>query len=253
MLDTEFYDPTQYLTMNKEYGEAILAVMKGKISSPRGMKVIEINDYVFTVDNPLKCIATKEFKPFHTRIEYAEAELAWYISGSKEIKDLVHPISGKTFGHLWEKFSDDGYTVNSAYGQYIFAQRVYVSPDLTIPQWMWIKSELRNDPDSRRAIINVNQPVHKNLLSGPTKDFPCCVCLQFTIRDNKLNLQVVFRSQDVDTGLRNDVFTMCGIQRLMAEQLEIECGTFTNIALNLHMYEPSWKNAELLKLYLEGM
>ncbi|MEK0337084.1 MAG: thymidylate synthase [Nitrosopumilus sp.] len=241
---------SQYLNFDKEYLEAIMAVVKfGSESAPRGQKVLELDNCILTLDNPMKCIST--LKPFHTRIEYAEAELAWYLSGSKLLADLKHPITGKCFQPVWEKFSDDGISVNSSYGQYLFSDYFEwfyngaLSDATPINQWDWVKKKLEEDPDTRQAVMNINQMRHKEM---PTKDFPCCIAMQFTIRNDKLKLVTIFRSQDINTGLRNDVFTMTGLHRKMAEEFEMECGEFTNIALNLHIYEKDWDNARKLLL-----
>ena len=245
---------SQYLNFDKEYLEAILAVTRfGSESAPRGQKVLELDNCILTLDNPMKCIST--LKPFHTRIEYAEAELAWYLSGSKLLDDLKHPVTGKCFKPVWEQFSDDGVSVNSSYGQYLFKEEFAYYYDrldkvtgIFMNQWEWVKRKLQEDPDTRQAVMNINQVKHKE---RPTKDFPCCIAMQFTIRNNKLKLVTIFRSQDINTGLRNDVFTMAGLQRKMAEELEMECGEFTNIALNLHVYEKDWTNA--IKLLEENV
>lgn len=243
---------SQYLNFNDEYLEVISGVIAcGSESAPRGQKVLELDNIILTLSDPMKCIST--LKPFHTRIEYAEAELAWYLSGSRLLADLKHPVTGKCFKPVWEQFSDDGVSVNSSYGQYLFKEE-FIDESLesenfdnvfcnTTNQWEWTKRKLKEDPDTRQAVMNINQVKHKR---KPTKDFPCCIVMQFTIRDNKLKLTTVFRSQDINTGLRNDVFTMAGLQRKMAEELEMECGEFTNIALNLHIYEVDWTNAQKL-------
>ena len=69
------------------------------------------------------------------------------------------------------------------------------------------------------------------------------VCMMFAVRDGRLNLTTVFQSQDVDTGLRNDVYTMHALQAKMAQELGMSCRTFTNVALNLHLYESKWDKA----------
>ncbi len=249
----------QSTNFNEAYYYAIIATLQGRKSSPRGMLTREVDNYVLTIDhgNGYACNYDQDknfmstLKPFHTRIPYAEAELEWYLSGSNKIADLVHPESGKSFAHCWTQFSDDGVHVNSAYGQYLFNQRFdmavsaehdgdtgYIS---NTNQWLWAIDKLRKDPDSRQVVLNVNQVKHKVV---PTKDFPCCICLQFTIRNGELCATAVFRSQDVNTGLRNDVFTMHGLQIAMAEELCLPCGRFTNVALNLHVYERDVEDAK---------
>ena len=236
--------------MNKEYYRAIAAVLFESVeSAPRGMRVLELpHPYVFRLGSQYKNVLSI-LKPFHTRIDYAEAELRWYLSGSTRIDELVGP-SGKSYARLWERFTDDGVNVNSAYGRYIFSDRFLGIFDggefpWMMSQWEWAREKLRYDSDTRQAVININQPHHKET---PTRDFPCCVCMMFTIRGDMLNLTTVFRSQDVDTGLRNDVYTMHALQAKMAEELKIFPGTFTNVALNLHLYESKWDKAiEVIK------
>jgi thymidylate synthase len=50
---------------------------------------------------------------------------------------------------------------------------------------------LLNDKDSRQAVINFNQPKHKQ---KEVKDFPCTETLTFLIRDNKLEVINKMRS-----------------------------------------------------------
>jgi len=232
--------------MNREYYRAITAVLKNGVqSAPRGIRVLELPyPYLFTLNHQRGETAISTLKPFHTRLDYAEAELRWYLSGSARIDALVGP-SGKSYAHVWKQFSDDGVNANSAYGQYIFRKQYIADlPDGSctdlMSQWEWVKKKLRHDPDTRQAIININQPYHKETL---TKDFPCCVCMAFTVRGDKLNLTTVFRSQDVNTGLRNDVYTMYHLQKYMAGELGMSCGVFMNMTLNLHLYEDKWTAA----------
>lgn len=244
-----------FTDFDEEYYDAIAVTLAGRKSAPRGQAVREVDNYILTIDY-MKGMQDRHFvstiRPFHTRLKYAEAELAWYLSGSDRIADLVHPVTGKSFAKLWKQFSDDGVRVNSAYGQYLFSQRFDMAVSAKhegdtgyyatgINQWIWAVDKLRKDPDSRQVVLNVNQVRHKIV---PTKDFPCCICLQFTIRNNALCVTVVFRSQDVNTGLRNDVFTMHGLQMAMATELGRPCGRFTNIAFNLHIYERDVRAAE---------
>lgn len=240
--------------MNKEYLEMVLRIIdEGKHSSPRGMGVTEIFNVNFFLEEPMNNICT--VKPFHTRKKYAEAEFQWYVSGSNKIADMGE------FAYLWEQFSDDGIHVNSAYGHYIFPKfsipPVYYENIGTqfssVSQWDWIKNKLTEDKDSRQAIININQPMHKAYTNpGGTRDFPCCVCMLFDIRDGRLNMTSVFRSQDVNTGLRNDVYTMTKLQEKMALELNIELGWFCNFAHNMHLYDKDRAQAEeFIKNYYE--
>ena len=211
--------------MNHQYYDAIRKVYENGVPNcPRKMHVRELYNYIFTLNPPLHPVSTLE--GFQTNLEYAKKETEWYRSGSNKIADM-----GK-FAHIWEKYSDDGIHCNSAYGQYIFPY-----------QWNWVVAKFKEDSNTRQAIININQPMHKE---NPTKDFPCCICMNFYINEYGLNLTTVFRSQDVNTGLRNDIYTMIMLQQDMANQLKLDIGVYTNISLNLHIYEKDYKKAERL-------
>lgn len=57
------------------------------------------------------------------------------------------------------------------------------------------------------------------------------------IRNNRLNLIVNMRSNDIFKGLTFDVFQFTLLQELMAAELGVELGTYTHIDNNLHVYE----------------
>lgn len=228
--------------MDSQYAEIIQTILDlGQPSSPRGMPVVEIHNAHFVLEDPTKHIVRR--KPMQTRKKYAEKEFEWYVSGSNLVADMGE------FAHVWKQYSDDGIHVNSAYGQFMFLPGSVPNTDMS--QWEWVKRKLRQDPDTRQAIININQPIHKfHTDPNGTKDFPCCVCMYFYIRGSRLYLHTQFRSQDVNTGLRNDVYTMAKLQMKMADELSIELGSFTNSAFNLHLY---MKDYDMAVEYVEAV
>ena len=128
---------------------------------------------------------------------------------------------------IWRQISDKNGQVESNYGFYLK------------PQWEWVKQEILGDVDTRRATIVINQPYHKN--KNP-KDYPCTQYIQFFVRENKLNMGVNMRSNDLVFGLCNDVFTFALFQQLMLIELrdaglDIELGSYYHHAGSLHVYE----------------
>ena len=210
--------------MNNEYHHALKDLYSyGTTYSPRGFKTKELLNYTLTLHNPKERIST--LNPLHTRIDYAMAELEWYLSGSNRITDLP-----EKYQRIWKQFSDDGVHCNSAYGQYIFPR-----------QWKWTIETLKQDNDTRQALININQPYHK---SSITKDFPCCIAMQFFIRDSELDMIVNFRSNDINLGWKNDIFTMSALQEILAYKINVPLGTFHIVSNSLHIYERDFKLAE---------
>jgi hypothetical protein len=101
-------------------------------------------------------------------------------------------------------------------------------------QWEYVKEELKNDPDSRRAVIHICLPQDS---IEAKKDVPCTNTLQFFIRDKKLMLVVNMRSTDLIFGLGNDVPAFTFMQEMMAFELGVELGPYVHVSNSLHVYE----------------
>lgn len=125
-------------------------------------------------------------------VRYLCRELIAYFSGSLNVSDGLSHAS-----IFWETLQDDLGRINSNYGYYVFYEPIKDCKS----QYEWVIKRLLENPDSRRAIININQAYHKS----DTKDFPCTVCIQFFIVENVLHCEVAARSTDVVTGLPYDM------------------------------------------------
>lgn len=192
-------------------------------TSRDGDVVGEFTDAVFCVSDPSRNIVTSEIRDLPMR--YAVAELAWYLSGSDRTGDI-----GK-FAKKWYDISDDGEHSNSAYGHRIKAK-------FGFDQWDYVKSLLKDHPDTRQAVIHI-----KDADNRPTKDTPCTVYLQFLLRDGRLNLSVHMRSNDIWMGVPYDMFSFTFLQILMAMELHVDLGEYTHYAGSLHMYKRDYERA----------
>ena len=154
-------------------------------------------------------------------IEYAEAEWQWYLSGDRNISRL-----GKLYGKvpaIWKRMADAEGNVNSNYG------------------WQWNRNgqldkvigQLQNNPDTRQAAISIYDGKE---ISDYTYDTPCTYAVQFTILNNKLNMSVVMRSNDLWYGFCNDQYQFSNLQKLVAHETEYDVGIYYHFAHNLHLY-----------------
>ena len=105
--------------------------------------------------------------------------------------------------------------------------------------WEWAKESLLADKDTRQAIIRFNLPEHCWI---GNKDFTCTLTGNFLIRDDKLLLTMVMRSNDVVYGLAYDLPWFCSLMDKMLEELKptypnLQKGTYTHFAHSLHMYD----------------
>lgn len=194
-----------------------LLSMQGKSDDSRDGEVCgEIINAITVIKNPTLNILKSDIRNLPMR--YAVGELLWYLSGSNKLSAI------KRYSKAWESLSDDGETVNSAYGYRIGKQ-------FGFNQWEYVKELLKKDPNTRQAIIHIKDASNK-----PTKDTPCTVSLQFLLRDGKLNLTTYMRSNDIWLGFPYDVFSFTCLQILMANELDVEIGEYTHIAGSLHLY-----------------
>lgn len=151
---------------------------------------------------------------------YLFGEWLWYFNGINDVSFI------SAFGSMWKKLSDDGITANSAYG-YIMKYK------FGFDQIEKIIELLKKDPNSRRAVINLNTPNEKVI---ETKDEPCTIALTFYIRDNKLNCTCMMRSNDIWFGLPYDMAFFMELQKYIADRLNVGYGIYTHFAISLHAY-----------------
>lgn len=157
-------------------------------------------------------------------VKYAVGELLWYLSGSNMLSDIA------PYSSFWRNLSDDGDTLNSAYGHRIHHR-------FGFDQWEYIKELLRKDNYSRQAVIHI-----KEASNEPTKDTPCTVALQYQIREGRLYATTYMRSNDIWLGFPFDVFAFTALQIKLAMELGVGVGSYTHIAGSLHLYERNVKN-----------
>jgi len=157
--------------------------------------------------------------------EYAEAEWQWYLTGMPNIKML-----GKIYGkipEIWKRMADEHGYVNSNYGYQWQRGQNHVS------QLDYIVSLLKDNPDTRQACISIydgkEHPDYKT-------DTPCTYAIQFTIVNNRLDMCVTMRSNDLWYGFCNDQYQFSKLQEMVSKRLEIETGVYYHFAHNMHLY-----------------
>ena len=175
----------------------------------------------FYIENPLDNeIENKERK---WNPVYAEAEWQWYLSGDRNIAKLAE-LYGKV-PEIWKRMAFPNGNVNSNYG------------------WQWSQNDqigyvidlLKNEPNTRQAAITILDMKEHDTFAFDT---PCTYAVQFTILDNKLNMSVVMRSNDLWYGFCNDQYQFSRLQYHIKNRIGngLEIGTYFHYAHNLHLY-----------------
>lgn len=203
--------------------------------SPRGQRIKEIEDMFLILNNPYSNLFKNDYR--NIPIRYLMGEFVWYFSGRRDVKFI------DKFSSFWRKLSDDGKNVNSAYGDLIFSMHDTPNEE---NQWTWALNALKEDKDSRQAIMHFNRPLHQ--YKG-VKDFVCTLNAQFLIRDDKLNMKIMMRSNDIFFGLTYDLPFFSILQQQMLRHLKetypsLEMGNYTHHAVSFHAYERNFKDLE---------
>lgn len=202
-------------------------------SAPRGKPIRELIAASFTLTNPRNRIITSPAR--NVNYGFAVGELCWYIRGDNDLQTMQY------YNKRMSQFSNDGKTINSAYGYRMFRAR-----------WGWdsqfdlVMQELKSDPDSRRAVMHVNQTSDLRdafTFEGGSKDVPCTMSLQLLIRDRRLHMHVLMRSNDIVWGLPYDVFSFTCLQEIFLYKLQElgvpvdDLGEYHHTAGSLHVYD----------------
>jgi len=104
--------------------------------------------------------------------------------------------------------------------------------DVHVDQIDYIARKLAAAPNSRRAVaVTWNPVVDENL-----NDCPCLQLVQCLLRDGKLQMKVVFRSNDILSAAGSNMYALVHLQKAIADRLGVPCGRYTHIALVPHIY-----------------
>lgn len=197
----------------------------GRLVAPRGEATIEIEDYQVSFD-PIR----DRFCSFAERklsLRYLAGELAWYLRGDRD------DLSITRYSSFWKRILNDGSPkLNSNYGHALFKQG----------QYAFARDQLIRDRDTRQACIVINSP---HVTMSDSRDKICTNAIMFRIRDNKLNMSVQMRSNDVIYGLGYDAPIFGIIYELMLVDLRrvyptLEVGRYIHSAASFHIYKRHW-------------
>lgn len=201
----------QAYTMVDRYGEQVDSRI-GKTKHLTDMTIVVENPYQNVCLNPVRNLSLK----------YLIGELRWYLSGSNKVADIAK------YAKMWSSLTDDGETVNSAYGYRIFHK-------FGFDQLKYCIDKLKANPYDRQAVIHI-----KEASNTPTKDTPCTCLLQFTCEGGHLNLHTYMRSNDIWLGLPYDAAFFMVLLQIVSTKTGIPVGRYYHTVGDLHLYEKHW-------------
>lgn len=174
----------------------------------------------------LLTLRNRGFNPY-----FAIVEATWILCGKNSLSPLSTIIAN------YAKYSDDGKTLNGAYG---FRMRRYFGQD-QISQSIDL---LKSIPSSRRAVLTLYSP--DDISRTDSLDIPCNTTAYLKIRNNKLDITILNRSNDLFMGIPYNVFVFNCIQKYVAHHLNLDIGVQRHFTDSLHLYKSDLEKVELI-------
>lgn len=197
----------------------------GTVVSPRGHETIEVLSWSGTLLYPRARLVRNPARDI--RVGYAAANVAWNLCKRDDVESICWWNPNGRY------ISDNGRRFHGAnYGQ---------RWDDSLKEAMWL---LVADPDTRRAWVPIwrpedisdhRDPMEPTFYSRDGKDVPCTLGFSLRRREERLDMQVVMRSQSL-TILPYDLFLFAAMQELIANTMEIQLGELHWHCNSLHAY-----------------
>ncbi len=201
-------------------------IENGKENIPKKGENLEVQGCELLLKNPIARVSRSESRGL---IFSCLGELIWYLSGSNDVEPIQYYLP------KYRGFSEDDGTVYGGYGKRLFNMHGQYN------QIERVIKQLKNRPSTRQAVI---QLFDSSDLSGEYKDIPCTLNLQFILRENKLSLFTMMRSNDAYIGLPHDIFVFTMLQELIASELECDLGFYHHYVVSLHIYNKDLKKVK---------
>lgn len=201
----------------KNVDEAYKSMCELLVNAPVVGNTRELNNVKIEIED----ISNSVVSVRNISLTYLLGELLWYFNGSRSLEYI------SKYSSFWKNISDDGVTSNSAYGYLLKHKHGFDQIEKVIEL-------LSKDINSRRAVININVPNERVI---ETKDEPCTIALQFLARDGKLYCTAIMRSNDIWFGTPYDWAFFIEVQKVIADRLGLDYGTYTHFATSFHAYE----------------
>ncbi|MBP3949914.1 thymidylate synthase [Bacillus suaedae] len=152
-------------------------------------------------------------------------ELLWFLKGDTNIKYLQDNSV-----RIWNEWADEHGDLGPVYGK---QWRSWEGANgKTVDQISEIIDQIKNNPDSRRLIVNAwNVAEIDDMALAP------CHCLfQFYVNDGKLSCQLYQRSADIFLGVPFNIASYALLTMMIAQVTDLEPGEFVHTLGDAHIY-----------------
>jgi thymidylate synthase len=171
-------------------------------------------------------------------------ELLWYLSGEEHVRNLREETG------IWDAWADEAGHLDTAYGRFWRRFPVpeedarlpgeswpdpddeYLNEEGTFDQIAYVLDGLRNDPQSRRLVVNAWHPANAATSTLP----PCHYTFVFSVQDGRLHTHLQQRSGDIALGVPFNVASYALLTHAVANRIDLPVGEFGHSIVDAHIY-----------------
>ena len=151
-----------------------------------------------------------------------DTEFEWFINGETNIQRFKDANV-----KIWDAWADENGDLGPVYG---YQMRNFNGAGGD--QLKSVITSLKNNPDSRRHIISLWNPLQLHQMALP----PCYLYFQFFVTKGELNMFVVQRSGDIFLGVPYDVALFAKVLLYIAEKTNLKANYIDVQIVDAHVY-----------------
>lgn len=153
-------------------------------------------------------------------------ELLWFLQGRNDLAWLQDRKC-----NIWNEWHDEKNTIGPGYG--VQWRKWPKGAIHNIDQIAAVINSLKNNPDSRRHIVNAWNVADIDKMALP----PCHFAFQFNVIDGVLDLILYQRSGDMFLGVPFNIASYAILMELLARECKLEVGELVHNIGDAHIYE----------------
>jgi thymidylate synthase len=169
-------------------------------------------------------------------------EFLWYLSGEEHVRNLREETG------IWDAWADEAGRLDTAYGRFWRRFPVpesglegeswpeeshrWMNEEGTFDQIAYALDQLRENPGSRRIVVNAWHPANAAVSTLP----PCHYTFVFNVQDGALNTHLTQRSGDIALGIPFNIAAYSLLAHAVAQRVGLEVGRFGHTVVDAHVY-----------------
>jgi len=162
----------------------------------------------------------------------------------KEIRNLYvslddvneeDPILNKYADKKRIQLMKEKYSTCGLVGDYKIDYGSYIYNNNGINQMEWLKNRILNKPETKSATITLHRPGEDMLA--------CLSLIDFKLRNDRLHMTVVYRSQNIFSSQPGNMIALQHIQEDLAKDISSAVGKIELVVMSAHVYEENYEEA----------